>query len=159
TPEKLYSLYPTKDARGQWTAILQFPGGTTALVSEAHGSKAAPGVSLMVLGNKGALYHAYDAGRLHTWEGASASLDDPPVPAIPAAREDTREKGTPATLHKWPETPAPKPPKRPEPKVKYGVLIVTGSHTHQENYAAAFAADKRCRIVALTDEKDIDRRR
>lgn len=26
---------------------------------------------------------------------------------------------------------------------KYGVLLVTGSHTHQENYAAAFAADKR----------------
>jgi predicted dehydrogenase len=41
----------------------------------------------------------------------------------------------------------------------YGVLVVTGSHTHQENYAAAFAADKRCKIVAVTDEPDIDRRR
>lgn len=41
----------------------------------------------------------------------------------------------------------------------YGVLLVTGSHTHQENYAAAFAADKRCRLVALTDEPDIDKRR
>lgn len=40
-----------------------------------------------------------------------------------------------------------------------GVLLVTGSHTHQENYAAAFAADKRCRLVALTDEPDIDVRR
>jgi predicted dehydrogenase len=42
---------------------------------------------------------------------------------------------------------------------KYGVLLVTGSHTHQENYAAAFAADKRCRIVALTDEVDVDKTR
>ena len=42
---------------------------------------------------------------------------------------------------------------------KYGVLLVTGSHTHQDNYAAAFAADKRCRIVAVTDEPDIDRQR
>ncbi len=42
---------------------------------------------------------------------------------------------------------------------QYGVLLVTGSHTHQENYAAAFAADKRCQLVALTDEPDIDKRR
>jgi len=41
----------------------------------------------------------------------------------------------------------------------YGVLLVSGMHTHQENYAAAFAADKRCRIVAVTDEATIDRRR
>jgi myo-inositol 2-dehydrogenase / D-chiro-inositol 1-dehydrogenase len=42
---------------------------------------------------------------------------------------------------------------------RYGVLLVCGSHTHQENYAAAFAADKRCRILAVSDESDIDRRR
>lgn len=42
---------------------------------------------------------------------------------------------------------------------RYGVLLVTGSHTHQENYGAAFAADKRCRIIAVTDEANIDRRR
>lgn len=41
----------------------------------------------------------------------------------------------------------------------YGILLVTGSHTHQENYAAAFAADKRCRLVAVTDEPDVDKRR
>jgi predicted dehydrogenase len=44
-------------------------------------------------------------------------------------------------------------------KPPYGVLLVTGSHTHQENYAAAFAADKRCRLVAVTDEPDIDKKR
>jgi myo-inositol 2-dehydrogenase / D-chiro-inositol 1-dehydrogenase len=42
---------------------------------------------------------------------------------------------------------------------RYGVLLVTGSHTHQENYAAAFAGDRRCRIVALTDEADVPPRR
>jgi predicted dehydrogenase len=42
---------------------------------------------------------------------------------------------------------------------RYGVLCVTGSHTHQENYAAAFAADRRCRLIALTDEANVDRRR
>src|SRR5438876_222680 len=44
-------------------------------------------------------------------------------------------------------------------KRRYGVLLVTGSHTHQENYAAAFAADQRCRLIAVTDEPNIDRRR
>jgi len=43
---------------------------------------------------------------------------------------------------------------------KYGVLLVTGAQTHQENYARAFAADPRCRLVALADEREIsDRRR
>ncbi len=44
-------------------------------------------------------------------------------------------------------------------KPRYGVLLVSGSHTHQENYAAAFAVDPRCRLVAVTDENAIDRRR
>src|SRR5262245_58857792 len=44
-------------------------------------------------------------------------------------------------------------------KPRYGVLLVTGSHTHQENYAAAFAADPRCRLVAVTDEATVDKRR
>jgi predicted dehydrogenase len=42
---------------------------------------------------------------------------------------------------------------------KYGVLLVSGSHTHQENYAAAFAADRRCQLIAVTDEMAIDARR
>ena len=45
------------------------------------------------------------------------------------------------------------------PRLPYGVLLVTGSHTHQEDYAAAFAADPRCRLVAVTDEPGTDRRR
>jgi predicted dehydrogenase len=46
-----------------------------------------------------------------------------------------------------------------ESKRKYGVLLVSGCHTHQEDYARAFAADPRCHIVAVTDESDIDARR
>jgi predicted dehydrogenase len=42
---------------------------------------------------------------------------------------------------------------------KYGVLLVAGAQTHQENYARAFAADSRCRLIALTDEPDITPRR
>src|SRR5207248_1092019 len=76
------------------------------------------------------------------------------------AIEATCDKGTNPVAVRQPEkSPPSAPPKRPDVKGKYGVLLVTGSHTHQENYAAAFAADGRCRIVAVTDEKDIDHRR
>ncbi|MGQ9610758.1 MAG: Gfo/Idh/MocA family protein [bacterium] len=38
---------------------------------------------------------------------------------------------------------------------KYGVLLVSGLRTHQENYASFFLADQRCRLIAVTDEKEI----
>ena len=47
----------------------------------------------------------------------------------------------------------PAPPPAPG---TYGILLVSGGRTHQETYAAAFAADPRCRLVAVTDEPDID---
>ena len=37
----------------------------------------------------------------------------------------------------------------------YGVLLVTGLRTHQENYARLFQADPRCRLIAVADEADI----
>jgi predicted dehydrogenase len=42
---------------------------------------------------------------------------------------------------------------------RYGVLLVAGSQTHQEDYAAAFAADARCRILAVSDEADVETER
>jgi predicted dehydrogenase len=44
-------------------------------------------------------------------------------------------------------------------QAKYGVLLVAGDHTHQEMYAPAFAADRRCALVAVTDEPGVDARR
>ncbi|MDP7251292.1 MAG: Gfo/Idh/MocA family oxidoreductase [Planctomycetota bacterium] len=40
-----------------------------------------------------------------------------------------------------------------------GVLLVAGKYTHQENHSKNFAADPRCKLVALTDEKDVDANR
>lgn len=41
----------------------------------------------------------------------------------------------------------------------FGLLLITGNQTHQENYARAFAADDRCRLIGLTDEASIPARR
>ncbi len=37
---------------------------------------------------------------------------------------------------------------------KYGVLLLGGHRTHQENYAQLFANDPRCKLVAFADEQD-----
>ena len=42
---------------------------------------------------------------------------------------------------------------------RYGLLIVGGNLTHQENYSRALAADPRVRLLGLTDESDIPARR
>ncbi|MCP5109311.1 MAG: Gfo/Idh/MocA family oxidoreductase, partial [bacterium] len=42
---------------------------------------------------------------------------------------------------------------------EYGVLLVAGGFTHQENYGPVFAADPRCTVVGVTDEADVDARR
>jgi predicted dehydrogenase len=58
------------------------------------------------------------------------------------------------------EVPAPSPPRVATGRARpYGVLLVSGCHTHQEEYALAFAADSRCRILAVTDESHVDAQR
>ena len=51
------------------------------------------------------------------------------------------------------------PPVRQPLEPPYGVLLVAGDHTHQPMYAAAFAADSRCRLIGLTDDAGIDEQR
>ena len=41
----------------------------------------------------------------------------------------------------------------------FGVLLVTGGMTHQENYGAGFLADPRAKVIGLTDEPNVDERR
>ncbi|MBM3739290.1 MAG: Gfo/Idh/MocA family oxidoreductase [Acidobacteria bacterium] len=40
-----------------------------------------------------------------------------------------------------------------------GILLVTGGRTHQEGYGAAFQADPRARLIAVSDEPGVDERR
>jgi len=43
--------------------------------------------------------------------------------------------------------------------VTFGLLLITGQRTHQENYARALAADPRCRLIGLTDAADVSPKR
>jgi len=42
---------------------------------------------------------------------------------------------------------------------QYGVLLLAGGRTHQENYAPMFAADRRCRLIGVADERDVPQER
>lgn len=44
-------------------------------------------------------------------------------------------------------------------EAQFGLLLIGGAQTHQENYARAFAADGRCRLIGMTDEADVTPRR
>ena len=37
---------------------------------------------------------------------------------------------------------------------KYGVLLLGGHRTHQENYSINFENDSRCKLIAFADEPD-----
>jgi predicted dehydrogenase len=106
------------------TAV-EYRSGPLAVVSGMACTAGPPNVSLIVLGNRGALYHE----GIHSDQWAESL----PAPESSAGAPAEGLRGAP-----------------------YGVLLVTGGHTHQETYAAAFAADPRCRIMAVTDEADID---
>ncbi len=158
--QKLHALGSGKDGATHTALTLRYADGSSALFSECRGAKGAPGINLMILGNKGTLYHSLDSAALHLWQDVPASLGGKPPAEVLAAVEAARKADNTLVQVGKPEPrpePKPKPPDAVKPR--YGVLLVTGSHTHQENYAAAFAADPRCRLIALTDEKDIDARR
>src|SRR5687767_5624140 len=62
------SLFYLRDKQ-QATLELRYPDGACALVSVADGTNPGRGVSLLVLGSKGAIYHGLDAAHLHAWDG------------------------------------------------------------------------------------------
>jgi myo-inositol 2-dehydrogenase / D-chiro-inositol 1-dehydrogenase len=157
--QQLYSLFSDHQGQGHASLTLQFPNGATALVGGVQGQAQGRGVDLMVVGTRGAIYHSHDAAGVHAWTECPASLQGVKAPELLAAIEASRKPGAnPVPIGK----PGPKESRSVVPRkerTRYGVLLVTGSYTHQENYAAAFAADPRCRLVAVTDEPDVDPRR
>ncbi len=158
---------------GPVSVLLEFVQGQTALVSVGTRGRGAPLVEALVVGGRGVL--SWEPGRGPTSgpqpgeERASAAGH-----RLLAAVRRSLALGSPVALSaeaRAAETPAgasrPRPeprqaekPMRPSPaEPPFGVLLVAGAHTHQENYAADFAADPRCRLIAVTDEPGVSARR
>jgi len=173
-PERLTSFGGVET--GHVSTLTLFEGGQSALISVGCCATNQPLLELIVWGNRGILSWEHDHGfltdkdqheavlsdkekQLYDYVHASTESGQPirisasgsvePHRTIPG---QTRSGGRPSrTVSSSPEPVAQKPP--------YGVLLVAGDHTHQPQYAEGLAADKRCRLIGLTDEEEITPRR
>ncbi len=133
----------------QLSGLVRFAEGQSALLSVAAAQPAGRGECVVFA----------DRGTLH-WEAAGddvrlaetkPSADDP-AKIDWQSRIVTAVAELPVTR---PARPFPEPPVPQGAAPPYGVLLVSGDHTHQPGYAAALAADPRCRLVAVSDEAEI----
>jgi hypothetical protein len=93
TLERLHAVGSTES--GQVALTLQFREGATALVGFARGQPPGLGADVLVLGNRGALYH--DAGCADPWEEAEA-VTEPAEPGLQAVIERALRSGKPESL-------------------------------------------------------------
>ena len=159
---------------GHVSVLVEFRQGQTALVSVGTRGHSRPLLEVVVVGNRGVL--SWEPGHQPAL-GAEPAGPGPSQAAgrlLDAVRRSLESK-SPVSLagdRSPPDAPPPGEPssaaaKRAQPgasqtvppKPPYGVLLVGGAHTHQENYAEDFAADSRCRLTGVTDEPDVSRRR
>lgn len=80
---------------GQVSLLLEFRGGSTAILAWAGVPGRGNGVDLLVLGNHGAIYH--DAGQADLWDEAAAPAADPADENLRAWIERAVKSGRPET--------------------------------------------------------------
>jgi predicted dehydrogenase len=159
---------------GLVSALARFETGATALVTVSTAAVGRPLLEITVWGNRGIL----------SWDGAGSPAVAMPGDADPALSEmaalflrGTRDSlasgqsvqirdgsvtirgGTRTDQVAGPPSPGPVAPHRKRATPPFGILFVAGDYTHQPNYAAAFRADPRCRLIGLTDEANVPPRR
>lgn len=144
------------DRSPQLSSLLRFSQGQSALVSVVP-ARQSNRSECVVFAARGTLYwqEAEDAACSGFESPASASWGEPAAQLLERIREQLAQAGPELTEGRPPASTVPSACPPP-----YGVLLVSGDHTHQPGYAAALASDPRCHLVAVTDEVDIpDRRR
>ncbi len=144
---------------GHATLGARFAGGQAAVLTAGAATGLRP-LEMLVLGNRGVL----------SWEPDAAMIEMPcgedKAGNCPASADSLR--AVEQALAQWQPLPVGQPDKTGsggasasgvQLRPPYGVLLIAGSHTHQENYALSFAADPRCRLVAVTDDAGVSSRR
>lgn len=142
--------------------------GQSLLVSVGGPSNSASPLKLVIVGNRGmAAWEAGDESEPMP-EGLMKPRDERLVRALhvalvsaqPVAVDNPQAAAESPASMTTAKTPTPRPGlKFAAPQPPLGVLLVAGNHSHQENYARAFAQDARCRLVGLTDEDGLPARR
>jgi predicted dehydrogenase len=159
---------------GQITVQALFARGQTALISAGSRGLSPPLVETLVVGNKGILSWEPDASaaqavaevptlsdegrrllgavRKSLDMGQVVQFDEWGRESFPRGGKVRPDRESPAREKKAPD---PFPPTKPP----FGLLLIAGNQTHQENYARSFAADPRCRLIAVSDEPGVSPRR
>ena len=157
---------------------LQFPDGQMALLSIGTTPGNQNTFEVIVMGNQGLLTWEPDTVSQPPCNDKTDNIKPIGKTLLPAIEQSlvsgrvvhldnsgqwttSQQKTSPlAVTH---TAPASDQPRRPvtvrQTKKPYGVLLVAGAHTHQENYAVALAEDSRCQLIGLTDEPGITERR
>lgn len=165
---------------GRITAIVLFDGGQSAAISVGVPGVSGPMLEACIVGSHGVLgwepagaeaaapsapatpKSVESPAAALLVKGIHAALDQGRMVAInaqgpaPSPPSDATANAAPApTQARPPAQPRAHAPRTPP----FGVLLISGSGTHQEDYARALAADPRCRLIGLTDSAAITPRR
>ncbi len=160
---------------GQISTLTRFIKGQSALVSVGTSGLDSPALAVLVFGSRGTLF--WEVTHRSIWlleQDKRKGFVSGPRELLEAIRESLRTRQVAkcglrksenqgelkSTLpsgrvpilapERWGTT-APRKAQNPP----YGVLLVSGDHTHQPAYARSLAADKRCRLIGLTDETGV----
>lgn len=172
-PERLCAF--GSSAAGQITASLVFRPGQSILASAGVRGSGPPVTEITVFGVRGVLAWQADGSDPLAADENSGGGPPPLAEQLVARIRQSLSKGVSVSFSRGqgsdsgaPESePASEPTSRPQAGAgprrgltpPFGVLLVSGDHTHQPGYAGAFAADPRCRLVGLTDESGLPARR
>ena len=159
---------------GQVSALARFEAGATALVAVSVTGVGRTLLEVTVWGNRGILsWDGACSTPLATAGDADPGLSEMAARLLRRARDSLASgqsvqirdgaaiiRGTARTdqVH-GPASPVPSAPPGKRATPPFGVLLVAGDYTHQPNYAEAFRADRRCKLIGLTDEAEVPPRR
>jgi predicted dehydrogenase len=139
--------------RAELSVLLRFQRGGSALVSCGHVTEAAACLELTLFGNRGTANVSRVAGLGAPWTDVDDQVRQLALQIqATTVSEALQPKRSTSSLRDEAASISPcQPP--------FGVLLIAGDHTHQPGYAAAFAADPRCELIAVSDEANVEPRR
>ena len=142
---------------GQISILARLEGGTSVLVSSGSSGVGEPLLRIIVFGNRGVLSWEADRDELAVTDDSGELLESERL--LLRRIRVSLEQETPDTKGDGNKKVRATPQGRRRRRPPHGLLLVAGDHTHQPNYTEALTADKRCRLVGLTDEPDVSPRR
>ena len=161
-PDRVHVLGNVKS--GHLCVMARFENGGTGLVTASTSGVGTPQLEIVLTGNHGLLsWEANDiieplvekAGEQKLDAGAADLLKqirqsvDAKAPVVGGKVHSRRSSlATGATV----ATIQPAAPTKPP----FGLLLVSGDHTHQPGYAQELLNDKRCKPIGLVDEAEVD---